>query len=419
MYIAPVLGSLAVASLVSAIPLEKRDYIGYGNRGGHMSGSPSNGYYTASAAASSWSPPAQTASYSAPPPAATGSGSNPFSFPLSNGFPNIQNPSSQLNDIEDQAHGTLPNGPPPPSAPAEDDLLSLRMIAYNELWEVAFFTELLYNITNEVEGYQFQDERLKKTVTDAVTAIQAQEELHLLNANGALAHFNAGPILPCQYVAPVSDFKSAISLAATFTDVVMGTLGDVQTHFAINGDNGLIRGVAAVIGQEGEQDGFFRNLGGLIPSQLPFLTASTREIAFNALNQNFIVPGSCPNVNTINLPTFGTLSLQTAGPIAPQDQSLQFAFEATGAQYGQYANNWQGLSIAFINQQNVPVVEPITGATVSSDGTVSFSANFPFTANKMFGLTIATIVKGDPSSFNSITDVVSATLFGPALIEVL
>src|SRR5436305_13312214 len=45
----------------------------------------------------------------------------PFAFPLSNGFPKVANPSSQLTAIEQQAHGTLPNGSPPPSITADTD----------------------------------------------------------------------------------------------------------------------------------------------------------------------------------------------------------------------------------------------------------------------------------------------------------
>ncbi|EXJ76426.1 uncharacterized protein A1O5_00934 [Cladophialophora psammophila CBS 110553] len=436
--LAPVLGSLALASLVSAVPVdvEKRDNgIWFGGRGSHLENyqnsngaapsasysGPANGYYTPSATygGGSYSTSAPPASHSGGYNGGGGSGSsdgssNPFSFPLSNGFPNIQNPSDQLTAIEAQAHGLLPNGPPPPTAPAADDLTSLRLIAFNELWEVAFFTELLYNVTHNVAGYQFQDESQRQTVINAITAVQAQEELHLLNANGALAHFNAGPIQPCKYVAPVSDFKSAIGLAKTFTDVVLGTLGDVQTHFGQNGDNGLIRGVAAVIGQEGEQNGFYRNLLGLIPSGAPFLTASTREFAFSALNQGFVVQGSCPNSNTINLPIFGALNVLTQN-IQPQDQTLQFSFSATGS-YSQYANNYQGLSLVYINQQNVPVVEPITQATVSGS-TVTFSANLPFTKNEMFGLTIAAVVEGS-GPFASVADVAAVAKFGPGLFEI-
>ena len=95
----------------------------------------------------------------------------------------------------------------------------------------------------------------------------------------------------------MSDFNSSIKLAATFTSLVLGTLQDVIEIFAERGDVPLTVGVASVVGQEGEQEGWYRLLQGKVPSELPFLTTSTREFAFNALNQNFIVPGSCPNIN--------------------------------------------------------------------------------------------------------------------------
>lgn len=442
---APVLGSLALASLVAAVPLEKRGSISYGDRTDHIkayqqgsysssssgyqastsagswgassSAAPSNGYYAPTSTSSGYYAPSSTSSgtwssSSSSASAGSNSGDNPFKFPLSNGFPNIQNPSDALTQIEDQAHGTLPNGPPPPSI-NPDDLLSQRLIAFNELWEVAFFTELLANVTNNVPGYQFQDQNQRKVIIDALTAVQAQEELHALNANGVLNHFNAGPIQPCTYVAPVDNFNDAIALAAKFTDVVLGTLGDVIVKLGLNGDAKLARGVVGVVGQEGEQNGFYRELLGDIPSAAPFLTASTREFAFSALNQDFVVPGSCPNINTIDLPIFGTLTLETPS-VAAQDQQLTFSFEATN-EYSKYSSA-QGLSLVYINQQNTPVVLPISGAK-QSGSTVTFSENFPFTENLMFGLTIA-VVTNSTGPFADVDAVAAATVFGPALIEV-
>lgn len=419
-----VLGSLALVSLVSAAPVEKRGMISYGDRSEHVSSWQASQSYTTSAAGGSngysatytSSAPYQTSSsYGAVPPSSSDSGNNPFNFPLSNGFPNIVKGSPQLQNIQLQAHGTLPNGAAPPK-PAEDDLLSLRFIAFNELWEVAFFTELLANITNNVPGYQFEKEEERQAVINAITAVQAQEELHALNANFALQAFNAGPIQPCTYVAPVSDFISAIKLAQKFTDVVLGTLPDVQTHFGQNGDNGLIRGVGSVIGQEGEQNGFYRNILGKIPSANPFLTASTREIAFNALIQNFIVPGSCPNINTINLgKPFGVLTLETPeNHITAQDTTLEFSI-AEG-DWSQYSSKPEDLSLVYINQQNVPITQAITMSR-HHDGRVHFTANFPFQENLLFGLTIAVLAHG--SSFADVVAVTNATVFGPALIEVL
>jgi hypothetical protein len=140
-------------------------------------------------------------------------------FPLENGFPN---PSlNQKLGIQLQAHGTLPNGPPPQKL-SEEGRTNLKLIALNELFEVAFFTELVWNITNKVSGYELGYSN--EYVLDTLKAIVAQEQLHLLNANGALEKFKEEPIKPCKYSFPVSDFQSAIGLAGVFTDLVLGTL---------------------------------------------------------------------------------------------------------------------------------------------------------------------------------------------------
>lgn len=348
----------------------------------------------------------------------------PFTFPLSNGFPKVANPSSQLTAIEQQAHGTLPNGPPPPSITADTEA-SLELIAFNELFEVAFFTELLSNVTNNVTGFQFADSNKRNTVITALTAIQAQEELHALNANGALAHFGLSPIQPCEYNFPVSDFTTAIALASTFTDVVLGTLQDVASLLATDGDNGLIRGVVSVVGQEGEQNGFYRALLGKIPSALPFLTTSTREFAFSALNQNFIVPGSCPNIGEIALPIFRPLTVDTQN-IQPKTQTLEFSItiENANSTWGEWKRDcperspsyYSSLSVVYINQQNLPVVEPITNVAIEGN-TVIFDAEFPFDQFLMNGLTIAAVTK-TAGPFTSADAVAKDTIFGPGLIEI-
>ncbi len=159
----------------------------------------------------------------------------PFSYsnnPLENGFPTVANPSPQLAAIEIAAHGSLPDSPAPPPALSANSITSLRLISFNELTEVAFFTELLANITNNVAGYTFDSDRAKQHIITVLIAIQAQEELHELNANEAVTKFGGhGPVEPCRYNFPVDNLKDALALASTFTDVVLGTLQDVQNLF--------------------------------------------------------------------------------------------------------------------------------------------------------------------------------------------
>lgn len=75
----------------------------------------------------------------------------PYSpFPLSDGFPSPS--ASQLKSISQAAGGYLPNGPLP-SKLSDTATVTLQLIALNEIFEVAYFTELVQNITSGVSGY--------------------------------------------------------------------------------------------------------------------------------------------------------------------------------------------------------------------------------------------------------------------------
>lgn len=95
----------------------------------------------------------------------------PFSFPLANGFPNLN--STAMAQVFKLAGGTLPNGALPSSlTPAA--VQALQLIAANELFEVAYFTELVANITNKVPGYQVGNlalDTLKSVVAVSPTQI--------------------------------------------------------------------------------------------------------------------------------------------------------------------------------------------------------------------------------------------------------
>lgn len=75
---------------------------------------------------------------------------SPWVNSSSDGFPN---PSlAQLAAIEKEAGGALPNGALPTSL-KDAAVTTLNLLANNELFEAAFFSELLANITNSVAGY--------------------------------------------------------------------------------------------------------------------------------------------------------------------------------------------------------------------------------------------------------------------------
>ncbi|KAK4610079.1 hypothetical protein CLAFUW4_13721 [Fulvia fulva] len=358
------------------------------------------------------------------------SSASAFKFPLANGFPDIKNPSDHLTQIQQDALGTLPKAAanaPKGAKPQPDSITSLGFIAFNELFEVAFFTDLITNITTSAPGFGDGDLEIlgqkKDDILKILTTVLAQEELHELNANGAFETLTGHEIEPCQYIFPASNFRDAIRLAATFTDVVLGTLPDIQTIFANDNDNGLIRGVGSVIGQEGEQNGFYRQILGKNPSALPFLTASARDFAFSAINQNFVVPSSCPSLDILKqggLKIFDVLTVVEApAEFEPKNQDLKFSFKTSQTNVAAPKTNSlvaQQNFLTYVNQQNAPVSVAIEDQSIGDDGAIHFTAHFPGADNEMNGLTIAAITTG--KDFVDVDTVAKATLFGPALIEI-
>jgi hypothetical protein len=142
-----------------------------------------------------------------------------------------------------------------------------------------------HNVTSNVSGFDINDPKQRDFVIKVLTAVLAQEELHAIYAELGLKSQNQQPILPCKYNFPTTNYDDAIILATTFIDVALGTLQDVIEIFADNNDNANTRGIASVIGQEGEQEGIYRLLQNkhLITKTLTFLTTSTRDFAFSAL----------------------------------------------------------------------------------------------------------------------------------------
>ena len=174
--------------------------------------------------------------------------SNPL--PLDDGFPD---PSpDQFKQIFVEAHGTLSNSTPPATI-SQEGITNLQLIDFAERIEAVFFEELLYNVTTNQTGYDIPSWVDRNYVIEFLNTVQKTEELHNLNAAGALAHFNQPPIRPCtEYHFPVSTFEESITLAMTLTSNVFGVLGDVVTIFAQNGDSSLVRGVLQTATAEGE-----------------------------------------------------------------------------------------------------------------------------------------------------------------------
>lgn len=77
--------------------------------------------------------------------------STAYTIPSDDGFPKPDD--QQLFKLELEAGGVISNAAPPPKLSAAG-IANFQLVAFNEQFEVAFFSSLIENITNNVEGYQ-------------------------------------------------------------------------------------------------------------------------------------------------------------------------------------------------------------------------------------------------------------------------
>lgn len=68
---------------------------------------------------------------------------------------------------------------PPPANISKAGITNLQLIAFNELFEVAFFKQLLSNITNEVEGFFLSEDDDRDFIVDSLTTILAVSHVTL------------------------------------------------------------------------------------------------------------------------------------------------------------------------------------------------------------------------------------------------
>jgi hypothetical protein len=86
------------------------------------------------------------------------------------GFPS---PSpEQLTTIQQEAGGQLSNAPPPPKL-APSSLTAFQLIAFNENFEVAFFSSLIDNVTNNAPGFELADKKSKDELLSILVAVKA------------------------------------------------------------------------------------------------------------------------------------------------------------------------------------------------------------------------------------------------------
>ncbi|KAH6890272.1 hypothetical protein B0T10DRAFT_605789 [Thelonectria olida] len=337
-----------------------------------------------------------------------------FQIPKGNGFPNPNN--AQERQIALQAGGKLP-GAPLPTKLGPRSTTAFQLIAFNELFETAFFSSLLHNITTKTKGYEIPGKE-REEAEKVIRTVLAQEQQHAIGALATLQSAKQFVPKPCKYVFPVNTLKDAIALAETFTAVVLGVLQDANVIFATEAQPEITRLISSVIGQEGEQNGLYRLYLNQIPSESPFLTTVPAAFAWSAL-QLFVVPNSCPqDLKNIALPIFPALSVN-GGPIAnikPKDQTLTFKANLKGFRPSKgYLGKTQGLYITYMTGQQLPIsVKP--DKIHWEDGVVTIEAKFPYNEYIMQGFSHAAITTAD--KFKNPDAVVVKTLAAPGIIQV-
>lgn len=97
-----------------------------------------------------------------------------YSIPASDGFPNPS--ADQLATIQQKAGGQLSNAPPPAKL-ANSSLTAFQLIAFNENFEVAYFSSLIDNITNNSPGFQLDDHKERDQLLSILEAVKAVRPL--------------------------------------------------------------------------------------------------------------------------------------------------------------------------------------------------------------------------------------------------
>ncbi|KAL8635709.1 MAG: hypothetical protein Q9226_009325, partial [Calogaya cf. arnoldii] len=294
---------------------------------------------------------------------------------------------------------------------------------------VAFFNELLTNLTTDVPGYRANDTFPldRALLIKNIEAIKNQEELHAIAVNAFLVSAKQQPISPCQYRFPVTNFKNAMFFAQVFTDLALSTIPAVQLLFARDGGTASrnVLTLGSILGQEGQQDGYFRSTQQETASAAPFLTGGTASIAYNALIK-LIVEDSCPQpLSDIGLPRWGPTGAFNQIYINNGNDRPEESFPLWISANPEVTNGslpWSTFqfgdpaSMIFLSGQNIITVPATDYRHYGGNPVDNFRTEFPFDKGFANGLTIAILARGN-QSFATANAAAEAAILGPVLIE--
>ncbi len=300
----------------------------------------------------------------------------------------------QAQSIATTAGGSPPNG----SAPLDistSAIADFSGVNFLENMESAFFLEGLQNLTKWNTHHQYDH------AIDVVTRVQAQELIHVQNAEDILKANNAPTFAPCKYTFPVSNPDEFFALASIITSVGIGAVINVVSGLAVS-DPKLVQGPASILAIEARHDAFFRHHSvSDIPNPAPFDTRISSTYALN-LASPFIVKGSCTTPPFTVIPALkAEVTGKTTGSCGP----ITFSFDAAAISKEDLSKE---LYIGWVNQANLVNYQPVT---VDGEGVVK--STIP---EGMAGIAFAALTGQQAAEdVNSLTAV---TIAGPAPVQI-
>ncbi|MCJ1397864.1 hypothetical protein MMC11_001060 [Xylographa trunciseda] len=289
------------------------------------------------------------------------------------------------------AGGNVPNAGFP-TALSESTINDIQVANFLENLESAFFQAAVTNITTwGTTG--FPDDTL-----DIIRRVAAQEQVHVATFEDILTHFKAAVIPPCQYRFPVTDTASFLKLAQVITSVGIGAVINLAATTSII-DPALIQNLASTVTNEARQDAFFRQAAlGLVPNPTPQDTQISAIWALN-LALPFVVPNSCALFPEV--PIFPAMTV-----VAPTGNSTGDNGTITFSTMAAVSGN---MSIAWINQANLPVFTPVTRSRTAGQLTTSIPPG-------LGGMAFAALV--NQTTAKDVTALTTMTLAGPATVQI-
>lgn len=302
------------------------------------------------------------------------------------------------------AGGGIPvNNNPPAAKLSQNAVNGFELTNFLENLESNFFQNGLANLTTwGTAGYTNGVNNL-----DVVTAVAAQEEVHVANLVKVITGNGGQAVVPCRYQFPVADAPSFFALANIITSVGIGALIDFEASLATT-DPGVVPAVGSIVPVEARHDAFFRLTANEHPNPTAFETRISAQWAYN-LALDFVVADSCTNLPSFitSLPVFPDIQVIGAGPPSfaatnGEPGSLTFAVLTPHLM----ADNWNTsgtLYMGWVDAANSPVYTQVTHS-----GHGDFTADIP---SGLFGMAFAALTNQNTAT--NVADLTKATIAGP------